>query len=346
MKELSPQYLSAFCMELALLVRAGVPLSEGILVMRDEGGDAASEKLFDSLYDTLKNQVLFSSAVEATGAFPDYFLSMIRLGEASGKLEQALSSLATYYERRALLSENLKRAVLYPSLLFVLMSVIVAVIITQVLPIFNASFNQAGLQMSGLAVTLMNFGRGLSSASTAIIATIAILIGIGVIVYKVPSLKTTIKGFFERRWGARGIFKRISSSKFAMAMSMALSSGLNTEQAIALSGKVCGSSLYISHKVSDCLGFLEAGDNLEKSLLKSDIFSQSECRLLALGAKTGEIDTVMSEIARRGEEKVLDELDNLLRKIEPTLVIVMSLVVGLILFSVMLPLMGIMSSIG
>ena len=99
-------------------------------------------------------------------------------------------------------------------------------------------------------------------------------------------------------------------------------------------------------RVAACKTLLAQGESLEKGLLKAGILSVRECRLLALGLKAGEIDTVMSEIARQGEERVLDELDRKLSMVEPALVIIMSLIVGLLLFSVMLPLMGIMSSLG
>lgn len=346
MKELSPQYLSEFCTELALLVRAGVPIGEGLQIMRDDDNDKFSWQLLDNLCKTMESDTLLSCSIRASGCFPSYFLNVICLGEASGKLDEALSSLATFYERRAILAENIKRAIIYPLSLIGLMTAVVVVIVTQVLPIFNSVFNQVGVQMSSTAISLLNFGEWLSSASTVILIIIIALILIGFLIYKIPFTKSAFSRHFEKHFGNRGVLRRISISRFAMAMSMAVSSGLNPEQAVSLAGEVCSSSYNMGKKISQCKEFLEQGNSLEKSLLKSHIFSSRDSRLLALGVKTGSTDTVMSEIARRGEEKTIDELDEALRKVEPTLVIIISIVVGLILFSVMLPLMGIMSSLG
>lgn len=346
MKELSPLYLSEFCNELSLLVRSGVPLGDGIWMMREEDSGKASRQLLDALAAALEEQPLLSRALEATGRFPAYFLSLIRLGETSGKLEESLSSLSKYYENRHTLSENLKRAVLYPLLLLVLLSSVVAVIVTQVLPIFNDVFLQAGAQMSGLALSLMAFGQRLSSASTLLLTLAVLLACAGLLIYKIPALSLAFFTFLDRHWGDRWILRRIAVSRFSMALAMALSSGLGAEETIDLAGDVCSGSYSMSKKIRMCKDLLERGEGFEKSLLSSGFFSGRESRLLSLGLKTGQTDSVMWEIASSAEDRVLDELDRLLRLVEPTLVIALSLIVGLILFSVMLPLMGIMSSIG
>lgn len=344
MKELSSLYLSAFCNELALLVRAGIPLGDGLHLLRDSEGE--SNELLGTLCDGLEEGLSFSAALAATGCFADYFVSLIRLGETSGRLEESLSALAKYYENKKTLSENLRRAVFYPLLLLGLLSAVAVVIITQVLPIFHQIFNQVGVEMSGLAISLMGFGRWLISASAVLMTLLAGVTGLGILMVKHPASNKALLGWLERRWGHRGIMGRIASSRFAMAMSMAISSGLYPEEALFLAGEVCGNLHSMVHRVAQCKTLLEQGESLEKCLLETQVFSARECRLLVLGMKTGETDTVMAEIARQGEERVLDELDRKLSMVEPALVIIMSLIVGLLLFSVMLPLMGVMSSLG
>lgn len=346
MKELSSRYLSEFCMELALLVQAGIPVGEGLLIMRDDDHNPSSKELISSLIESMEQELPLSRALEASLRFPGYFLSMIRLGERSGKLDDVLRSLSTYYDRKAVFTDSIRRAILYPLMLIILMATVIVVLVTQVLPIFHDVFAQVGAQMSALAVSLMNFGSWLSSVSAILLILLIVIVLVAFIVYKLPLANKMAVTYIEKHFGDKGILKRISSSKFAMAMAMAVSSGLDPEQAITLAGDIYSSSYRMMSQVTECKKLLSEGESLESSLLKSNIFSRRDSRLLALGAKTGRTDEVMSEIARRGEEAVMDDLDDKLKKIEPTLVIVISLIVGLILFSVMLPLMGIMSSIG
>ncbi len=346
MKTLSSQYLSEFCRELALLLRSGVPISDSLALMRDDEETRLFQALLDRLCAFTDHETLLSLALEESGAFPDYLLSVVRLGERSGRLDEALFSAAVYYERRAALSENLRRAVVYPVMLLIFMMAVVAVLITRVLPIFNAVFAQVGAQMSGFARALMVFGKGLSGAAFVILAVLAVILLACLLVYKIPKLNRAFALFFEKHFGDRGVMRSISASRFAMAMAMAVSSGLDPEQALVLAGDLSGASLGMKKKVALCRESLAAGVSLEKSLSSAHIFSRRDSRLLVLGAKTGSTDTVMSEIAKRSETRALDEIDDRLRIIEPALVVVISLIVGGILLSVMLPLMGIMSSLG
>ena len=342
MKELSSQYLAEFCGELALLVRSGIPTADGLGLMRDDDDDKSSRALLAELVGLAGEKPLFSDAAAATGRFPAYFLSAIRLGERTGRLDDTLASLATYYERRAWFEENLRKAVSYPLLLIVLMAAVVVVLVTKVLPIFGEVFDQVGAQMSPTATALMRFGSWLSSASTVLLIVLAVLAAAFLLVYNVPALRDAVTGRWLKGHGRRGIGARIVTSRFAMAMSMAVSSGLDTEEALSLAGEVCGAP----ERADACRACLEKGESLEDSLLHAGIFSRRDSRLLAVGTRTGNADSVMSDIAERSENEAVSALDDRLRRVEPTLVIVLSVIVGLILFSVMLPLMGVMSSLG
>ncbi len=345
MKERSAPYLSAFCAELALLVHSGIPLGEGLRLLE---GDYAEEgeHMLVPLRDSLEGGNPLSAALEQVGGFPGYLTNLVRLGEASGRLEEALSALSRYYENRQTLSENLRRAVTYPLLLLGLLTVVAVVVITQVIPIFYQMFYQVGVEMSGLALSLMELGRVLTSASAVLLALLALLVLAGIALRRGGRAGKWLRVRLERRWGDRGILGRVARSRFTMAMAMAISSGLHTDEAVSLAGEVCADLSGMAARAERCRTLLEEGAGLEEGLLKAGLLSPRESRLLALGIRAGETDTVMGEIAQRGEEQVLDELDRKLSLVEPALVILMSLIVGLILFSVMLPLMGIMSSLG
>lgn len=346
MKELTSQYLSEFCGELALLVRSGVSAADALALMRDDDGDKASRTLLAQLSGLLEAAPLLSDALTASGRFPEYFIGSIRLAEHTGRLDETLSALSTYYERRAWFGDNLRKAVAYPLLLIALMAAVVVILVTKVLPIFSEVFAQTGAEMSATATTLMRFGGWLSSVSAFLLAILVILTVLAFLIYYVPSLRRFAAGRYLRRHNGKGLVKRMAQSQFALAMSMAISSGLGPEEAVNLAGKACEKAYGMQPRADACRKYLAAGENLENSLLRADILSRRDSRLLGLGAKTGSADEVMSQIAERGGNEVIGELDDRLRRVEPTLVIILSVLVGLILFSVMLPLMGIMSSLG
>ena len=99
-------------------------------------------------------------------------------------------------------------------------------------------------------------------------------------------------------------------------------------------------------KVKKCRELIADSSSFPDAVAESKLLSAKDCRMLSVGVKTGASDSVMFEIARRTDDEVQDNIDSIVGRVEPTIVIIMSVVVGLILLSVMLPLMGVMSTLG
>jgi type IV pilus assembly protein PilC len=121
---------------------------------------------------------------------------------------------------------------------------------------------------------------------------------------------------------------------------------LGVEDSINLAASLNSESKALNKKYEKCRELLNNGSSLADALRDSAILSTRDGRLLSLGDRSGMADTTMTEIARRSDKNVQDEIAGVVGKIEPTLVIITSVIVGVILLSVMLPLIGIMTSIG
>ncbi|MCL1982089.1 MAG: type II secretion system F family protein [Clostridiales bacterium] len=345
-KLLSSSYLSAFCLEVSLFLHAGIPISDGLSMLASDDNDNASKELINSLFKATEEGRLFSDAVESAGAFPPYMLEMIVLAEKTGKLEDTMRSLSAYYERQARLSASIRSAVFYPFILIAIMLVVIAVIVIEVLPIFNDVFNQMGTEMSAFALNIMAFGQALAGASTVIFVAVGILAALALLVFLVPSFRRAVAGWFKNSFGGRGLLKRISSARFAFAMAMAIESGIDSDDSITMAAKVTDGGSALTSGAEKCKQLLLGGSKLGDALTESGIFPPKNNRLLSLAQQTGTLPEVMGTIAQRSEEAIRDEIDSLISKIEPTLVILTSVIVGVILLSVMMPLMSIMSAIG
>ena len=138
----------------------------------------------------------------------------------------------------------------------------------------------------------------------------------------------------------------MTEARFAQALAMGLRSGLPLEEAV----DVCASLLRDTPSAADrcrmCANRLAEGGELAETLQESGMLPPAVCRLLTLGIRSGTGDTVMDDIARRLSIEANQALERKVAQVEPTLVLVTSLLVGAILLSVMLPLMNIMTAIG
>lgn len=345
-KNLSNQYLSALCLELAMLLQAGISIADGVLMLQDDEADSDSKAVMQSLLDVLNEGKPLSEALRESGYFPRYMVNMTEVGEKTGRTVDTLKALSEHYDRQDRLSASIKSAVLYPAVLLVLMIAVVLILIIKVLPIFNDVFNSLGTQMSPMAQSLMRFGGWLEGAAVVIAVIAGLIILLAVAARLIPGIWNNLSSAFKNRWGNSGIFGKIASSRFTSAMALAIASGLDTEEAIEMAAAISGGSKAVDKKHGECIEMLRAGAPLAESLSKSGILSARNSRMLSLGSRSGSADLAMAEIADRSGRTVQDDIDRIVSRIEPALVIVTSVIVGIILLSVMLPLMGIMTSIG
>ncbi len=343
-KTLANEYLSDFCAELALLVHAGITIGDGVATFSLEYNNR--DKFLAGLLENLEKGENLADALTNTGVVPDYMLDMIRLGERAGRLEQTLQSLADYYNSKANLALAIRNALLYPIVLIIMLAAVVIVLITKVLPIFADIFSQMGATLPAFSQSLIRFGQKLSSASAILIWIMAGIVFICLLIAFISPLRRRVSAFFRYHCGASGIFKDTITAQFSSAMTTAISSGLDADEAVMLAGNIVRGVKKTDKGIIACQELLREGAGLEKSLAASGVFSAREIRLLSLGIRTGTADSVMSEISLRSNEKAVESMESALGKIEPSLVVIISLVVCSVLLSVMLPLMGIMSAIG
>lgn len=334
------------CSELAMLLDAGLTVNDSIQILHDDEPGSDGKAIMLGLIDALEKGDPFSAALKGSGLFPRYMVHMVEIGEKTGRLVQTLNALSEYYERQVRLSISIKNSVLYPAVLLVLMVVVVLILIVQVLPMFNNVFNQLGVQMSPLATSLMNFGGWLGSASVAIAIIFGAIFIMVILAAAVPNIRKGLVTWFSDRWGSRGIFGKVASSRFVFAMTLAMASGLDIAEAVESAAAVSGGSKAVNEKHKQCVELLDSGSPLSDALCGSGILSLQDGKMLSVGSRSGKADLAMAEVARRSDLDVQDSIDRLVSRIEPTLVIISSVIVGIILLSVMLPLMGIMTAIG
>jgi type IV pilus assembly protein PilC len=333
-------------MELAMLLKAGIILSEGVLMLQDDEPDKNGKAVLQTLIDSLDKGAPLSEALRGSSFFPRYMVNMAEIGEKTGRLAETLTALSEYYDRQDRLAASIKNAVYYPVILLIMMITVVLILIIQVLPIFNDVFSRLGTRMSPLATNLMQFGGWLRGVSAFIAIIFGIILLIAFIAFAVPEIREGIVKAYKNRFGHRGIMGKIASSRFTSAMALATASGLDTEEAVEMAATISGGTKAIDEKNEKCVALLRSGGTLANAMRDSEILSARDSRMLSLGSRSGMTDTAMLEIARRGDQTVQEEIGRIVGRIEPTLVIITSLIVGIILLSVMLPLMGIMTSIG
>ena len=348
MKRLSvpAQYLPVFCRELYQLVRSGIPIAEGLAMLREDETDRDTRSWLDALCRSTEEGTPLSAALRETEAFPAYMTDMVALAEETGRLEDTLLSLQRHYDRQLRMAADIRGAVTVPVTLFAVMVAVVVLLVTQVLPVFDRVFAQLGVRMGAVATGMMNAGAVLAKAGTGLAVVLVLIAAAALVVALAPALREKFTGWFRRSFGGRGILGQMAVARFASSMSMAVASGLTMEDSVELAAKLCGGAREIDEKTARCHSDIQDGGSPADALAKSGLFTGRDCRLLKLAEQTGSLPETLEDLASRQEEAGLRSIDRMVGAIEPAIVVITSALAGVILLGVMLPLMGLLSTIG
>ncbi len=334
---LSEAELSAFCQQINMIIKAGFPIYYGVFLLREDATDDATRDLLTRIYDPMEKGSSFYSALSSTGAFPQYMLKMVRVGEETGRLEEVLTSLYDYYQREAEIRDGIKHAVTYPLSMSILMLAVIIVMITKVVPIFANVYAELGSTLTGTAKTLMNISTFLNRYLLAFVVICVLVLLIAFVLLKSP--------YGKRFYQGKGLSLALARSRFANCMYLALSSGLDTDQGFDLAEDLSDNT-FLTERIQECRKLMKSGKGFAESLLEAGLFSKTYSSMITIGYKTSAMDMVMLNISKAYEKETNDRLQRFISTLEPTLIIILSFFIGLILISFLLPLLGIMSSIG
>lgn len=344
-KQLTNEEIASFCRQTALIVEAGITPAEGMEIIIHDTISEEGKELLQSISDSCRMGNYLHEALENTGVFPEYVVRLVSLGEESGTTDTVLLSLAEYYEREAEISYNIRSAITYPLVMIAMMFIIILVLVVKVLPIFRQVFTQLGTEMTPFAEKLMNLGSSLSRYAVIITIILFAVVAIFVILFHIQAVRKKIRQFLSRFPATRELYDNIAAGRFASSMYLAFSSGMDTFHTLDMVSELVENEA-MEKKIDDIRNDINNGDNMAEAISRAEIFSNLYSRMIVVGFRSGNVDTVMKQIAGAYEGTTERKLRKLVSIIEPTLVIILSLIVGVILLSVLLPLMGIMSSIG
>ena len=343
-KGLSAAELSTFCGQVALILEAGLPLYDGMETLagadkRSDNADiyvSASKGVTEtgSLYDALK----------ADGRWPEYLVEMVGIGERSGQLDKVMRGLEEYYAREDRIRSSVVSAVTYPLVLGVLLVLIVLILLWRVLPVFQRVLSSMGVAMTESGSAMMRLGSAVGWIVLALVSVVVIAVIVGAVLMrtkhrdKVLSIAQKIMPSLQR------VNEKLSASRVASVLSMMLSGGFPTGEALEMTAKVL-SDRDAAAKVDSIREGLENGKTFADAINDAELFEQLHNRMVTMGSATGREDQVLGKLAGLYEEQVEDDITRLISIIEPTLVALLSIVIGAVLLSVMLPMAGILSSL-
>ena len=343
-RTLSNTELSSFFGQMALILSSGISPQEGLDIFCEEIERPNERAILETIISSMEKGEALSDGFNAAGVFPEYAVAMTRLGEYTGHLDEVMESLSNHYSREYEITQSIKSAVLYPAVIIALMIAVIVVLLVEVMPIFNRVFVQLGTEMTGFSAGLLSIGKALGRYSGVFAVILAIVVGLVIFcLYTAPG-KRLRKAMGRRIGFSRLIMDEIESCRLAGGMALTLSGGIAPEEGLELVSSLSEDAIFKS-RVSKAIEQVRSGTDLAKALHNTEIFTGIYAKMASVGSKTGSLDKAMESIAEQYQSDIDTRLSSTVAAIEPALVIILSIVVGVILLSVMLPLLGIMSGL-
>lgn len=340
----SKEEISSFCLELSLLLKAGLPAEVCFSILAEEETDGAKKAVLERLYKKAGYGDSVYEAMTESGAFPEYMLKMVMMGEETGYLESVFRALSVYYEERRRTEQALKETAVFPVILLAMLLIVVVVLMTEVLPVFQAVFAQLGGTLSPIALFFLQIGTALQKAKVFfVILGLLLLVGFAAVLFH-EKTREKWNLFWSKKFAATKTGKLYDAAHFASALHMGISGGLDSDQALEMAESFCESGM--RDKISACRKSALMGKPLSEAIEEQKLMKPMYCRMLFVGVKTGSLNSTLEEISRRSEEEASVSLQKMASRIEPAVVIILCVVVGILLLSVMFPLAGIMHSLG
>ena len=336
--------LSGFCAEIALMLGSGMALYDGMEALAQTYENSGNAKLYASVSKGVTETGSLYEALKADGRWPTYMVEMTGIGERTGRLEEVMNGLAEYYERESRIRRAIVSAITYPVVLGVMMLLIVLIMILQVMPVFQRVLGSMGVAMTASGSLMMNIGTGIGWTMLVIVGVVVLAVLTCVILTRTSMKDKVLNGLRNMFVPVRNLSRKLASSRVASVLSMMLSGGFPLEESLELVPSVLNDNV-AAGEVETLRKKMEDGTSFSDALTGSSLFDEMYNRMIRMGVAAGREDQVMERIARVYEEQVEDDIANLVSIIEPTLVALLSIVIGAILLSVMLPMAGIITSI-
>lgn len=329
--------LALLCSQLAISLKAGLPLVRSLRLAAETESDRHLKKILDSVADDVHAGHSLAKAFQnRVTRLPATFIETIRAGEASGTLGESFQRLKAYYENSAAIAARVGSAMIYPAILMAVAVVVIAVIMVFAVPVFEDSFAAMGSDLplpTRILIAISHF----MTENTLLLTALGAILVMALILYgkTAPGRHTFAK--IAMTFPGIGLVNRMNAAaQFSSTLATMLSAGLPLVQATQITAAAAWNLLVSEDIRAACQGILE-GHTLSRGLKKSKYLPKLLVEMTAVGEETGKLEETLAVISYYYAKEVDTAVKRALAILEPCITLLLAVLVVFILLSVYLP---------
>ncbi len=337
--------LVVFTRQLSTMISAGIPLVESLEILAEQTSNLGFRMVLGEVCaDVRSGKDLSQSFARHPRVFQKIYVNMIKAGEASGQLDIVLTRLAEYQESAEALKSEIKSAMTYPIVSLVMVLGITIFLLVFIIPKFEDMFNTMDVELP--AVTKVLIATSLFLKNNLIYWMLGVILsGVGIYMYVKTERGGTQKDWLILKLPIFGpLFSKVALSRFARTFATLIQSGVPILGALEIVSETTGNRI-ISAAIMKASDNVRQGETLGEPLAKSGIFPPMVTRMIAIGEKTGALESLLQKIADFYDQQVKASVAALTSLIEPLMIGVMGFLVGGMVMAIFLPIFKMVGSL-
>jgi len=336
--------LNSFSRQFAIMINSGIPILGCLDILKDQKYSTMFREVLVVICDDVRAGMMFSEALNKhKKIFPDFFRSMVSVGEKSGKMDIVLNSLADYYERDAASKRKLKSALSYPIMLGIMTVGIVALMLAYVVPTFRTSLSGLNITPTGLTKAVYDLSDFIVEDGLKVLAIAFSVIALFFLYSKTESGKYKIDEFKVTFPIVSSINIATVTSRFASSLGLLLTSGMDVVEAME-AAVIVFNNRYLEKKYRKAIEDVKHGTTMAAAFEKYKLFPEILTQMVAIGEKTNALSDVLTRSSSFFAEKVDEAIGKITSTIQPVMLCIMGGIIGTLFIAIYSPMLDIMGS--
>ncbi|HSX48148.1 MAG TPA: type II secretion system F family protein [Candidatus Nanoarchaeia archaeon] len=335
-----------FTRQLATLINAGLPLVQSLRTVRDQVTNKPLQLIIDDIIASVEGG---KSLAAAFALHPDVFnvvyVNLVAAGESSGTLDKALERLATQQEKDAAILSKIRSALIYPFIVLIVMVGVVIFMLTTVLPQIGSLYKDLGKQLPPLTAALLAVSNFIVNQWYLALIILA-GIGYGFYYFFKSEKGKRLADTFKLKMPLFGqLFRKMYMARFARTLGTLVATGVPLLESLNIVKNAVNNSL-VADSVEKASIKVKGGKSLSSSLENDPNFLRLVPQMIAIGERSGAMDDMLDRVATFYEDEVDEQVKNISTVIEPAMMVILGITVGLIIASILLPIYSLIGSGG
>lgn len=334
--------LAIMCNQFAIVLRSGLPIVRAIELVAEQTDDKSLRRVLDGVASDVSSGLALGDSFERNGSnLPATFIQTVRAGEASGGLDVVFERLAVYYKKTSESQGKVRSAMIYPAFVLGVAAVVIVLIMVLAVPTFKSTFESMGAELPIPTRLLIGFSDFMTNNFFLLLIIVVVLVVVFRLLLRYrEDFHLSMSRLATRIPVIGKIITYNSSSQYAGTMSIMMSAGLPVVEAVDVAAKTI-SNYYMSRSLEGIEAEVESGKTLASSIEKTEAFPHLVSEMTGVGEETGTLESTLSVISEYYDNEVETLTARALSLLEPAMIIILAIIVGVILLAVYLPMFSI-----